>query len=140
MTAYATTRRLITAFTLATLLILAVAPAATADPSPDQLSGWERTSTATQPGGQSNGESASVPQGSTVATSPVADERRGWEATGVATGTSPRGAGDGQPVSTPSPTPSITPTVLYVLAVIAAIGLAVGTARLLRPHGRSRVA
>lgn len=133
MTGYAATRRLVSAFVLAALMVLAVAPAAIAGPASDQLSGWERTSNS---GKTQSAGGDSVATGTQVA--PV-QGLRGWEATGTATGNSPRIAGDGQPVSSPQ-APSFSPTLLYVLAALAAIGVAFGTARMLRPHGRSRVA
>lgn len=126
MTAYETIQRVAAAMMLAVLVILAMAPVASAQT--EQRHGWERTTVST---GRPDGGELTQSGGPTA----PADGLRGWEATGVATGTQPTTSNDRPVTTTPQPI-SPSPTLLYVAAIVAALAMAFGTARLLRSPGK----
>ena len=130
MTTHTAATRFMMTMVLATLLVLGLAPAASAQT--EERRGWERTSTAT-----GSSDSTRVTQSSGSNVSP--DALRGWEATGVATGSTRGVATDDTPITTPAVSPS--PTLLYAAAIVAALAMAFAAARMLRPHsGRHGVA
>ena len=131
MTATQNTRRWGIALPIMILAVLALAPAAGAA-GQDQLSGWERTSTAK---GYDNGQAARAGQTSTVAEpgqGTSVEGLRGWEATTTATQRTARVV---HAPSGPEVFP-ITSILLYLAGGLGALIVALGVARMVRPNRR----